>query len=75
MLDLKLFKMLELKSQKITHCAVVRQLERCDTDDTMSIDTNLTTNDEIIIDPRKIKSQISTLSAASIPGTNQQFIA
>ena len=67
--------MLELKSEKITHCAVVRQLERCDTDDTMSIDTNLTNNDEIIIDPRKIKSQISTLSSSSTPGTNQRFIA
>ena len=67
--------MLESKSEKITHCAIVRHLERCDTDDTMSIDTNLTNNDEIIIDPRKIKSQISTLSSTSIPGTNQRFIA
>ena len=68
--------MLELKSEKNNPlCGIVRQLERCDTDDTMSIDTNLTNNDEIIIDPRKIKSQISTLSSTSTPGTNQQFIA
>ena len=43
-----------------------RKIERCDTDDTTSIDTNLTSNDEIIIDPRKIQSQISTLSWASL---------
>ena len=41
-----------------------RKIERVDTDDTTSIDTNITLNEEIIIDPRKIQgatapSQIS----------------
>ena len=61
--------------EKITHCATVRKIERCDTDDTTSIDTNITNNDEIIIDPRKIKSQISTLSSGTTPGTDQRYIA
>ena len=50
------------------------KLERVDTDETTSIDTNIPTDDELIINPRKMmQSQISTLSS-SCPG-EQRFIA
>ena len=37
-----------------------RKIERVDTDDTTSIDTNITLNEEIIIDPRKIQGAPAT---------------
>ena len=37
-----------------------RKIERVDTDDTTSIDTNITLNEEIIIDPRKIQGAAPT---------------
>lgn len=50
------------------------KLERVDTDETTSIDTNIPTDDELIINPRKMmQSQISTLSS-SCTG-EQRFIA